>query len=109
MKSKLPIVILIFCIALIVYSFIGVVFLVKSIKVGQSDLIFKYISLGILLIGFVIVGGILKLKKWGIYSYFGLVLIMQMTSIVFNKWTISLIYVPIIFLVITLIYYKKFK
>lgn len=109
MKSKLPITILIFCIVLIIYSLIGVVFLFKSFKTEQSDLIYRYISLGVLISGFIAVVGILKLKKWGLYSYFGLVLIMQIASMFFNKWTVSLIYIPIIFLVISIIHFKHFK
>ena len=62
-----------------------------------------------LLVGLLSIWGILILKKWGLYLYFGLVFIIQIASILLGKWSIDKIYIPLIFIVISTFYFKRFK
>ena len=109
MKSRPPIIVLIFSVFYFFVNLFGLIMSIKTLINNKPNSIYYYSSFGLILLGFIAITGIIKLRKWGVYFYFSLVVVTQISLIISNRWTLIFLIVPVTFLSIFIYHRKSFK
>lgn len=105
----------IIAIVILIFALLQLLYIININSVNYQSLFHenKKIELVLILLfafsSFIIAYGLWKLKKWAFYIYLFITIIYQITMLIKDKWNISLIILPTIFITILALNNKKLK
>ncbi len=107
--QKRPLIISVICILFIVYSIVSMIFSYKTISNNSVPYWDLLLSLTIHIVGFIAIAGIWAMRKWGVFLYLILTIIIQIEMSLLNNWSAYLLITPFIIISTILLFYKRFK
>jgi hypothetical protein len=108
-KYRRPLIISIISILFVAYSIISIVFSYKTITDNSIPYWNLLLSITIHLAGFVAIAGIWLMRRWGLFLYITLAIIIQLQMSLLNNWSPYLLVTPFIIIGSCLLFFKRFR